>query len=133
MSRDVLSLMDFAKSLLELTFKKLHLSERTVIFIVIVICSAHTFSSFLTHQEKMEALKNEQAEAQWKHEEAMADDRLEERKLTIEEEKVRAEAELERLRIYLEHGGSLEDLPAEWKSKFFRCTHLEKTHKCFQI
>lgn len=74
----------------------------------------------------MEALKNEQTESQWKHEEAIADDRL-------EEEKAQAEAELEWLRIYLEYGGVLEDLPAEWKSKFFRCTHLKKTHKYFQI
>ena len=57
----------------------------------------------------MEALKNEQTEAYWKHQEAMADDRLEERQLAIEDETARAAAELERLRIHLEHGRSLED------------------------
>ena len=57
----------------------------------------------------MGALKNEQTEAYWKHQEAMADDRLEERQLAIEDETARAEAELERLRIHLEHGRSLED------------------------
>lgn len=53
----------------------------------------------------------------------MADGRLEERKLTIEEEKAQAEAELERLRIFLEHGASLDDLPVEWKSKFLSLHH----------
>ena len=122
-------MIDFAKSLPELASKKIHLSEGTIIFLVLAVCVAYIFPAFLKYRIKIKELEEQRIRDQREYEKAMADGRLEERKLTIQEEKARAEAELEWLRICLEHGVALDDLPIEWKSKFLSLLHTYE-EKC---
>lgn len=86
-------LIGLLSKLLEPYTKEFKPTQGVVIFIAILVCVTFTIPSVLLHIQRMRELDNECTRDRWAHEEALADDEIESRKLDIEENKAHAETE----------------------------------------
>ena len=86
-------LIGLLSKLLEPYTKEFKPTQGVVIFIAILVCVTFTIPSVLLHIQRMRELDNEYTRDRWAHEEALADDEIESRKLDIEENKAHAETE----------------------------------------
>lgn len=86
-------LIGLLSKLLEPYTKEFKPTQGVVIFIAILVCVTFTIPSVLLHIQRMRELDNEYTRDRWAHEEALADDEIDSRKLDIEENKAHAETE----------------------------------------
>lgn len=109
--------MGIITDFLEPYFQEFKPTQGLILFIVIFVCLIRAvptvLTTVLTHIQRMRELRNQHMRDSWAHEEALADDQLESRKLDIEENKARAEAERELLKTLLENGVQFDDLRSE--------------------
>ena len=85
-------LIGLLSKLLEPYTKEFKPTQGVVIFIAILVCVTFTIPSVLLHIQRMRELDNEYTRDRWAHEEALADDEIESRKLDIEENKAHADS-----------------------------------------
>lgn len=87
--------MGIITDFLEPYFEEFKPTQGLILFIVIFVCLIHAFptvlATVLTHIQRMRELRNQHIRDSWAHEEALADDQLESRKLNTPPETVRAD------------------------------------------